>query len=74
MNELKIDLPKSKDYSKTIFAFYRDLVEGGKPQFLFYCKTDLYSSKSFENHFKQIINKSCEKKANKKISLPTSIL
>lgn len=66
MDELKIELPDNKDYSKTIFAFYRDLVEGGKPQFLFYCKTDSYSSKSFSNHFQQIINKPDVKKANKK--------
>ena len=36
--ELFIKINKDEEMDKTIFAFYRDLVEGGKPQFLFYHK------------------------------------
>ena len=66
MDELKIELPKETDYSVSIFAFYRDLVEGGKPQFLFYIKTDLLTSKEFEEHFKIVMNQKGAKKNNKK--------
>ena len=66
MDELKINLSREEDYSTSIFAFYRDLVEGGKPQFLFYYKTDLLTSKQFEENFKAALNKKGAKKANKK--------
>ena len=66
MDELKIELPEENDYSKSIFAFYRDLVEGGKPQFLFYYKTDLYTSRDFEAHFRNVIRKPGTKRANRK--------
>jgi len=66
LDELKIDLPEDLDFSSSIFAFYRDLVEGGKPQFLFYYKTDLLSSKEFEENFKSVLNKHGAKRANKK--------
>ena len=66
MDELKINLSREDDYSSSIFAFYRDLVEGGKPQFLFYYKTDLLTSKQFEENFKAALNKKGAKKANKK--------
>lgn len=45
-DELKIDTLHS-----VIFAFYRDLVEGGKPQFLFYSKSEQYDKESFLSHF-----------------------
>ena len=66
MDELKIELNSDEDYSTSIFAFYRDLVEGGKPQFLFYYKTDLLNSTEFEQHFKSVLNQKGAKKANKK--------
>ncbi len=72
-DELKIELPEDIDYSKSIFAFYRDLVEGGKPQFLFYFKTNLYSSKEFEEHFKKVMKNRNVKKtilAIDSLSLP----
>lgn len=64
-DELKIDVPDEYEYSKHIFAFYRDLIEGGKPQFLFYYKVENLSSGEFEKHFKEIMRKAAEKKANK---------
>lgn len=66
MDELKIELSDDVDYSGSIFAFYRDLVEGGKPQFLFYYKTDVFSSKDFEEHFKSVLNSRGARKTNKK--------
>lgn len=35
-DELYVRFDDETDFSQTIFAFYRDLVEGGKPQFLAY--------------------------------------
>lgn len=40
-DELKFNINENVDMSKSIFAFYRDLVEGGKPQFLYYFKIDI---------------------------------
>lgn len=65
-DELKIELPKDEDFTRYIFAFYRDLVEGGKPLFLFYYKTDLMDSRAFKEHFNKEIRKSEEKRKNKK--------
>lgn len=39
-DELYLDIPEDMDLSQHIFAFYRDLTEGGKPQFLFYYRLD----------------------------------
>lgn len=54
-DELKIEIPDTENekLANSIFAFYRDLVEGGKPQFLFYYKTDEYDETSFKEHFKK---------------------
>lgn len=52
-DELYIEIGEDVDLSKSIFAFYRDLVEGGKPQFLFYYKLDNYTFETFEKNFKQ---------------------
>lgn len=66
-DELKIEIADEaiKDEKKRadIFAFYRDVVEGGKPQFLFYYKTDLSSSK-LQEIFKGGVKK--DKKKRKK--------
>jgi hypothetical protein len=60
-DELKIDLPDEK-LENGIFSFYRDLVEGGKPQFLFYYKLSNTSSTEFEKNFKKIANIKAEAK------------
>lgn len=43
-DELKLGLPNDLNLKDYVFAFYRDLVEGGKPQFVFYYKipNDMY--------------------------------
>ena len=64
-DELKIEVDED-DLTSTIFAFYRELVEGGKPQFLFYYKTYRYDSKSFEAHFREVMRDKEVKKENKK--------
>lgn len=51
-DELKIETTDHDMDNISVFAFYRDLVEGGKPQFLFYFKTEKYDRYSFEYHFK----------------------
>lgn len=67
-DELKLGLEYNENtqYEKNIFAFYRDLVEGGKPQFLFYFKTDFYDKNSFVENFYQKINEKEVKKNNEK--------
>lgn len=64
-DELKIDVDE-EDLTPTIFAFYRELVEGGKPQFLFYYKIDKIDSVAFEAHFREIMKIREVKKENKK--------
>lgn len=39
---------------------------GGKPQFLFYYKTDKIDSVAFEAHFREVMKKREVKKENKK--------
>lgn len=51
-DELYIDVPQDVDFTQRIIAFYRDLVEGGKPQFLFYYKLENYTFEQFEKQFK----------------------
>lgn len=54
-SELKINLPIQKNIdlgNSSIFAYYRDLVEGGKPQFLFYYKVEGFNKNSFFENFK----------------------
>lgn len=63
-DELKLDLEDIENKDIDIFAFYRDLVEGGKPQFLFYYKTQKYNKEEFQRYFK---NKIKESKKNKDI-------
>lgn len=50
--ELKIYIPENVDMCRSIFAFYRDLVEGGKPQFLFHYKADITAAE-FEGKIKK---------------------
>lgn len=50
-DELRIEIDESIDLCDTVFAFYRDIVEGGKPQFLFYYKSDVVTSEQFDKKF-----------------------
>ena len=52
--ELKIDIDKKERMDRGIFAFYRDLLEGGKPQFLFYYKLEgeEFSFEKIKDNFK----------------------
>lgn len=50
-DELRINVAENISLSEGIFAFYRDIVEGGKPQFLFYYKCNQFTSKQFEERF-----------------------
>jgi hypothetical protein len=58
-DELKIELDEEENENlvQNIFAFYRDLVEGGKPQFLFYYKHN-NNRKNFLQNFGAHIEKS----------------
>ena len=56
-DELKIEIPDSDISKISIFSFFRDLVEGGKPQFVFYYRTDEYDRKSFEDNFYHYANR-----------------
>ena len=62
-DELKIDVPESYHLDQSIFAFYRDIVEGGKPQFLFYIKLSDLTVDDFERTF---YNSMSDKKQKKK--------
>lgn len=64
--ELMMDIDNDEDMTKYIFAFYRDLVEGGSPQFLFHYKTDKYDSKTYAEHFKKTISTSGMRRENRK--------
>lgn len=65
-DELKIDIDADAgteiDLSKSIFAFYRELSEGGKPQFLMYYKLKTATKTEIDKNF-QILLK--EKGKNK---------
>ncbi|MCM1101040.1 MAG: hypothetical protein NC398_06615 [Acetatifactor muris] len=50
-DELRIPIDADINLCENIFAFYRDIVEGGKPQFLFYYKCDQLTSEQFEQMF-----------------------
>ena len=65
LDELKMDV-KAEELKDSIFAFYRDLAEGGKPQFLFYYKSETVDSKAFEVHFRQVMKDKNVQKENKK--------
>ena len=67
-DELKLDLEYNENthYENTIFAFYRDLVEGGKPQFLFYYKDNNHDKKVFIDNFNHKTSGSTSKKLNAK--------
>ena len=61
-DELKIDVPESYRLDQSIFAFYRDIVEGGKPQFLFYIKLSDLTVDDFERTFYNSISDKKQKK------------
>lgn len=56
-DELNILIDDDVDMSKCIFAFYRDMVEGGKPQFLFHYKLNNISAKDFQSNIVTQIKK-----------------
>lgn len=66
-DELKIDLSylESFDTSKHIIAAYRDMVEGGKPQLLFYYPVNMTFTEIKENFKKKLEKKKQETKSNK---------
>jgi len=62
-HELRLEL-KDEKLENGIFSFYLDLVEGGKPQFLFYYRLENMTSIEFEQNFKSSGNiKSDKRKA-----------
>lgn len=65
-DELKIEINEDIDFTKSVFAFYRDIVEGGKPQFLFYYKCSFMGREQFEKNFKEKTADSEAKKENRK--------
>ena len=64
-DELNIDIPEAVDLTSSIFTFCRDVLEGGRPQFLFYYKLSNLSSTEFLKQFNARNNK--EEKYHKKI-------
>ena len=59
-DELKIEISQNNNVKlaeESIFAFYRDLLEGGKPQFLFYYKCNEFDKDSFIKNFENKSNK-----------------
>lgn len=66
-DELKIKLDDSINLTENIFSFYRDLVEGGKPQFLFYIKLDNLTVQEFKDNFIKELNKDKKNNLNKAI-------
>ncbi len=59
-DELKIEIPEGEDLTQSIIAFYRDILEGGKPQFLVYYKVKDLDQESF---LKQFAEKTKDKSA-----------
>ena len=51
-DELNINIPETVDLTSSIFTFCRDVLEGGRPQFLFYYKLSDLSSIEFLKQFK----------------------
>ncbi len=51
-DELNIEIAKNEDLVSSIFAFCRDVLECGKPQFVFYYKVNNLSSLDFIKRFK----------------------
>ena len=60
-DELYLDIDPTVELEKTIFAFYRDVVEGGKPQFLFYYKSDKTSQEISNNFMPTMTDKNTAK-------------
>ena len=54
-DELKIDVGNNERLEDCIFAFYRDLVEGGKPHFVFYYRVSnpKWTKAFFQENFKR---------------------
>lgn len=64
-DELKINLSLEDVPGSAVFAFYRDFVEGGKPQFLFYVKLPNLSREAFEENFTKVLREQREKQGVK---------
>lgn len=65
-NELKISLGNDFPLQKSIFAFYRDLVQGGKPHFVFYLKVPNLTAEQFEQQFKEKLKQELEEEKESK--------
>ncbi len=63
-DELNIDIAENEDLTKSIFGFYQDVLEGGKPHFIFYYKLNNLSSTDFLSQF-ELRDKKDEKKWKK---------
>lgn len=63
-DELNIDIQENTDLTDSIFVFCRDVLEGGRPQFIFYRKIENLTSSDFVKQF-QSRNKSDEKRIKK---------
>lgn len=65
-DELKMSIPDNSKLEDSIIGFYRDLVEGGKPHFVFYFENDQLSFDEFSEKFKTSMNDKSVKEENKK--------
>lgn len=63
-DELNIDIQETTDLTSSIFVFCRDILEGGRPQFIFYYKLANLSQDDFLKQFKKR-NKKDDKKLKK---------
>lgn len=67
LDELKIELNENENLVNSIFSFYRDVLEGGKPQFLFYIKLENMTVDEFETNFKKKIKKNKQQDLKKAV-------
>lgn len=63
-DELNIDIQETTDLTSSVFVFCRDILEGGRPQFIFYYKLADLTSVEFLQQFKAR-NKKGDKKFKK---------
>lgn len=64
-DEFKIDMEDQDKHKIKIISFYRDLVEGGKPQFVFYYKLDNMTAAEVCSHFNDVLKNEDEKQQMK---------
>ena len=65
-DELNIDIDENTKITDGIFVFCRDLLEGGRPQFIFYWKTDI-TEEEFRSNFKQGVKSLKKDRGSKKM-------